>query len=310
MDSLKPIKGVRPDDSFAVEALYNSLIVMNAHVRTHLGSRKLLEEDELSRRAVQWLIGEIARRFEKSIANPGEMVGTIAAQSIGEPATQMTLNTFHFAGVGSKNVTLGVPRLKEIINVAKFVKTPSLNVYLIPEVASDQDRAKDVQADLEHSTLGTLTSYTQIYYDPDPQSSMLTDDAVWVREYYELPDEESDPSRCSPWVLRVVFNHKVVTDKKLPMKTIGTKVQDSFGGGLEVIWTDDNAPELVMRIRLIRDPQTVEEGDDLNFLKKIEANLLKDVTLKGVPGIKKVFMREESRVRYDESKGSHERKAV
>lgn len=55
-----------------------------------------------------------------------EQVGALAAQSIGEPATQMTLNTFHFAGVGSKNVTLGVPRLKELINVAKNVKTPAL----------------------------------------------------------------------------------------------------------------------------------------------------------------------------------------
>jgi len=61
------------------------------------------------------------------------MVGPIGAQSIGEPATQMTLNTFHFAGVSSKNVTLGVPRLKEIINVAKNIKTPSMKIYLLPE---------------------------------------------------------------------------------------------------------------------------------------------------------------------------------
>lgn len=57
----------------------------------------------------------------------------MAAQSIGEPATQMTLNTFHFAGVGSKNVTLGVPRLRELINVAKQVKTPSLTVSLVDQ---------------------------------------------------------------------------------------------------------------------------------------------------------------------------------
>jgi DNA-directed RNA polymerase II subunit RPB1 len=54
------------------------------------------------------------------------MIGSIAAHSLGEPATQMTLNTFHFAGVSSKNVTLGVPRLKEVINVAKNLKTPML----------------------------------------------------------------------------------------------------------------------------------------------------------------------------------------
>lgn len=58
------------------------------------------------------------------------MVGALAAQSLGEPATQMTLNTFHYAGVSAKNVTLGVPRLKEIINVSKKPKTPSLTVYL------------------------------------------------------------------------------------------------------------------------------------------------------------------------------------
>ena len=66
------------------------------------------------------------------------MIGTVAAQSIGEPTTQMTLNTFHFAGVSAKNVTLGVPRLTEIINIAKNIKTPSLSVYLVGEAARDR----------------------------------------------------------------------------------------------------------------------------------------------------------------------------
>ncbi len=83
-------------------------------------------------------------KFNQSIAHPGEMCGTVAAQSIGEPATQMTLNTFHYAGVSSKNVTLGVPRLKEIINVAENIKTPSLKVYLEPHLASTERSAKTV----------------------------------------------------------------------------------------------------------------------------------------------------------------------
>ena len=87
-------------------------------------------------------MGEIEERFAQSLVNPGEMIGTVAAQSIGEPATQMTLNTFHFAGVSAKNVTLGVPRLKEIINIAKRIKTPSLGVYLVDECARDRERAK------------------------------------------------------------------------------------------------------------------------------------------------------------------------
>lgn len=69
-------------------------------------------------------------------------MGALAAQSLGEPATQMTLNTFHFAGVSAKNVTLGVPRLKEIINVSKKPKTPSLTVFLINKAAKDAEKAK------------------------------------------------------------------------------------------------------------------------------------------------------------------------
>lgn len=103
------------------------------------------------------------------------MVGALAAQSLGEPATQMTLNTFHYAGVSAKvgsssdsvfkglcchyvsirfqNVTLGVPRLKEIINVSKQLKTPSLTVFLQGAAAKDAEKAKDVLCRLEHTTL-------------------------------------------------------------------------------------------------------------------------------------------------------------
>ena len=70
------------------------------------------------------------------------MVGALAAQSLGEPATQMTLNTFHYAGVSAKNVTLGVPRLKEIINISKKPKTPSLTVFLTGQPAKDAEKCK------------------------------------------------------------------------------------------------------------------------------------------------------------------------
>ena len=93
----------------------------------------------------------------------------MAAQSIGEPTTQMTLNTFHYAGVSAKNVTLGVPRLTEIINIAKNIKTPSLSVYLTGEAARDRDAATIVQCALEYTTLRRITHATEVWYDPDPQ---------------------------------------------------------------------------------------------------------------------------------------------
>ncbi len=107
----------------------------------------------------------------QALAFPGEMIGTVAAQSIGEPTTQMTLNTFHYAGVSSKNVTLGVPRLTEIINIAKNIRTPSETVYLLGDAAKDREAAKTVQCTLEYTTLRKLTQVTEIYYDPDPTVS-------------------------------------------------------------------------------------------------------------------------------------------
>lgn len=79
-------------------------------------------------KAVMWL------RYMRALVEPGEAVGVLAAQSVGEPSTQMTLNTFHFAGFGAKNVTLGIPRLREIIMTAsQKIKTPSITVPLIKD---------------------------------------------------------------------------------------------------------------------------------------------------------------------------------
>ena len=79
--------------------------------------------------------------YFRSIVHPGEQVGVIAAEAIGEPATQMTLNTFHLAGYGGANVTLGIPRLKEILIVAtRTPKTPMMNIPLLTEDPSEVEK--------------------------------------------------------------------------------------------------------------------------------------------------------------------------
>jgi DNA-directed RNA polymerase II subunit RPB1 len=124
-----------------------------------------LEKFHLSREAFEWVLGEVEAKFNQSVVNPREMCGTLAAQSIGEPAAQMTLNKYHYAGVSSKNVTLGVPRLKEIINVAINIKIPSLLMYLMLELARDPVLAKNVQQELAYASLRTVTVAVEIWYD-------------------------------------------------------------------------------------------------------------------------------------------------
>lgn len=88
-----------------------------------------------SRRALEQVL---AAKYLKSIVDPGEAVGIVAGQSVGEPSTQMTLNTFHLAGHSAKNVTLGIPRLREIVMTASnHISTPSMTLHLNEELSAE-----------------------------------------------------------------------------------------------------------------------------------------------------------------------------
>lgn len=79
-----------------------------------------------------------AMKYLRSLVEPGEAIGIVAGQSIGEPSTQMTLNTFHLAGVSAKNVTLGIPRLREILMTASNkISTPAMSIYPIEEMSQE-----------------------------------------------------------------------------------------------------------------------------------------------------------------------------
>ena len=95
---------------------------------------------------------------------PGEACGAVTAQSIGEPATQMTLKTFHFAGVASMNVTLGVPRIKEIINATDKISTPIIKAKLKQE--DNAISARIVKGRIEKTELGDIAEYIKEVYKP------------------------------------------------------------------------------------------------------------------------------------------------
>ena len=229
-------------DHLSVQANENATLLFKAMLRSTLCTKRVAEEFKLTNEAFEWLLGEVDTRFKQSQVQPGEMCGALAAQSLGEPATQMTLNTFHYAGVSAKNVTLGVPRLKEIINISKQPKTPSLTIFLQGAAARDAEKAKDVLCRLEHTTLRKVTANTAIYYDPDPLNSVIAEDQEFVNVYYEMPD--FDTSRISPWLLRIELDRKRMTDKKLTMEQIAEKINAGFGDDLNSLFGDDNVSVL------------------------------------------------------------------
>jgi len=287
---------VRGEDKLSKQANENATTLFQCLIRSMLCTKMVAETHRLSEEAFEWLLGEIESKFAQSMATPGEMVGAMAAQSIGEPATQMTLNTFHFAGVSSKNVTLGVPRLKEIINISKKPKAPSLTVFLTGSAARDAEKAKNVLCRLEHTTLRKVTANTAIYYDPFPQNTVIAEDQEFVNVYYEMPD--FDQSKISPWLLRIELDRKRMTDKKLTMEQISEKINAGFGDDLNCIFNDDNAEKLILRIRIMNtedkddggEEEMADKMEDDMFLRCIEANMLSDLTLQGLEAISKVYM--------------------
>ena len=112
---------------------------------------------DLQRLSKEQLNGFFATCLQKHVnaqIEPGSAVGAVGAQSIGEPGTQMTLKTFHFAGVASMNITLGVPRIKEIINAAKTITTPIIRAEL--DHPHDEAAARVVKGKLERTELGGI----------------------------------------------------------------------------------------------------------------------------------------------------------
>jgi DNA-directed RNA polymerase subunit A" len=90
------------------------------------------------------VIGEINKRVEYAKVEPGEAVGVVAAQSMGEPSTQMTMRTFHYAGVAELNVTLGLPRIMEIVDARKQPSTPMMTIYLSEEIRADREKVREI----------------------------------------------------------------------------------------------------------------------------------------------------------------------
>lgn len=136
----------------------------------------MIEEDPLSVNAVDQLLKislpsvkkfmeQCLYKYVRAKVEPGTAVGAIGAHSIGEPGTQMTLKTFHFAGVASMNVTLGVPRIKEIINAAKVISTPIINSVLVND--DDELAARVVKGRIEKTLLSDIAYYIEDVYKND-----------------------------------------------------------------------------------------------------------------------------------------------
>jgi DNA-directed RNA polymerase subunit A'' len=126
--------------------------------------KQSLTKVKLSEKGVNKAVTATAEQYKRALMEPGEAVGIVAAQSIGEPGTQMTLRTFHYAGVKEQNVTLGLPRLIEIVDARRIPSTPIMTIFLTGDNAKTKEAAVEVARNIIYTSVENLAS--AIYEDP------------------------------------------------------------------------------------------------------------------------------------------------
>jgi len=273
----------------------------------HLTPKNLLAVRRFNRKGLEILCAKINSAYMNSLCNPGEMVGMVAAQSVGEPTTQMTLNTFHFAGVASKsNVTRGLPRIEEILSLSENPKQPSTTVYLRRDEQTDIERAQELKYSLEYTSLGDVTKSVSICFDPDNMATLIADDKPLMDEYAQFikmvqdcqgeGDDMMEDEGKSKWVIRFVMDKEAMLDKNISMDDIHFAVNHSYKGELSCIYSDYNADNLVMRIRLNKSltsskKKSLDQSDEIYKLKNLQHNMLQNIILRGVKKIPKVILR-------------------
>ena len=168
------------------------------------------------------------------------MVGLVAAQSIGEPTTQMTLNTFHFAGVASKsNVTRGVPRIEEILSLSENPKNPSITIRLNKDEETDLNKARELKYKLEYTNLYDITKTVSIYFDPMVDSTNISEDKEILEEYLEfekmmkdagIDSEFTNDDVFSKWIIRLELSKEDMLDKNISMDDVYFAIKNSGNG--------------------------------------------------------------------------------
>jgi DNA-directed RNA polymerase II subunit RPB1 len=271
----------------------SALFLFNIHLRQMLGSKRVIKEYKLNSKAFEFLLSEIRAKYLQGIIHPGEMIGAMAAQSCGEPATQMTLNTFHNAGISSKNVTLGVPRLLELLNVSKNQKNTSMLITL-KDGHNERAQAQKAQHRIEYCALEHLVRRLQIIYDPDILQSVIEEDREFIQSELDVHEDAQryieEARAASPWVLRLELDHSLMWDKRITAIDIRAAIRERFPDQylIESSMSNVETDAPIVRIR----PRVNLSNDAVPSLKSQIPEILGKIQLAGIKGVKKAILKE------------------
>ena len=207
--------------------------LLKYYLYEYLCPKKLIFENKLTKYKFDRIIELIILDFKKSQVEAGEMVGCLAAQHIGEPNTQLTLNTFHATGSGSQAME-GVPRVDELMRATSNIKTPVMNIYLDKNIRNNKDKVNVIAASIQYTTIKDLIiSYEMIYDVHTDASGGYTDIDKVSNPFFVNLKSSTKKYESMPWLMRIKLDRNKLIEKNvnaLEIKTSYIKFFKNFLG--------------------------------------------------------------------------------
>ncbi len=275
----------------------------------YIAPRKCLFEYKISKKGFDNLIEDIRISLSRALVEPGEMVGVVAAQSIGEPTSQLTMNTKHSAG---KAGVSGVSRIKEIMSYSKAIKSPQMTIYFEDKYSNKND-ANLISSYLKHLTIRELISSAEILYSMDNKDSLsklLENDNVSNPFFINNDTQSVKNIKLLPFVIRLTMNLEKMMEKETTLLDIKTKFitywYKNFSNIKNVKKSHKDILINVDKLAILSNNDNIIHIrfrlNDFNYsLLTSFLNIILDViTLKGIDNIENVNQSQERKIKFNE----------
>jgi DNA-directed RNA polymerase subunit A' len=222
--------------------------------------KKELTKAELTKEGIDRAIALTLENYKRALVEPGEAVGIVAAQSMGEPGTQMTLRTFHYAGVREQNVTLGLPRLIEIVDARRTPSTPIMSIYLDKEHRKSKEKATEVAREIICTVVEDIAK--EMYIDHEREEVVVKLDVTMMEDRGITLEELKNALSSPTYTLRIEENEIGVKSKRhMDLKKLLDKVSSQHikgATGIRRVLITEEAGKWVIRTDGSNLPRLIE----------------------------------------------------
>ena len=289
--------------------------ILEVALYEYLSPNKCIFDYGLTKEKFNDMWGQIRNSFIKSIAEPGEMVGILAAQSIGEPTTQLNLNTKHFAGVASKSGAVsGVPRVLELLSFSKDIKTPQIVVYFNDDIRSDRQSVNRIASYFKFLSIKQLIDVAEIYYDVGTEKKLIADN---VSTPFFVNNQKAELTSL-PFVFRIKLNMENMLEKETTLLDIKTKFVSYWYKNFTNLKTmrkhEKDIFNKISRCAILSNSTADKEQiihirfsmSSFNYQIIVDfLNIvLNNITLKGIDGITDINMEEQRVLNFNDDSGA------